>query len=166
MGNEHLQDVNFWIDAEGAELQELIDKLSAIEKPTKGERNKLAKAKYHLTQVEREAERLAALNKKWQTGSPVDTSTAAIEIDADLFGDGNEIVLKPEYPVCSFCKGKLEMITATRGTGKVKVNRVTDPVVDGDDIIIVERLAIQAEKVAACPKCAHLVKNPVIASRV
>lgn len=167
MGNEHLQDADFWKDVEGAELQELIDRLAALPNPTKGERNKLAKARIALVQVQAEAERLAALNKKWQTGAvQVDTSTAACELDMDVFFVPGDMPVKLPYPVCSFCNAKLEQVTATRGTGKVKVSTVTDPVVIGDEITIVERKVVQAEKVQACPKCAGKVLKPIVTSRV
>lgn len=119
---------------------------------------------------QKEAEKLAARSKKWQTGSRQPANKASVTVDDDwamsLFA---EVPAKaPEYqgPICSFCGTPVDNITAVRGTGKPKVSVITDPVPDGDDIRIEETVRIQAQKVLACKKCAHLIVKPVVVSRV
>lgn len=177
MGNEHLQDPAFWEDVEGEELKREIATLEAIENPSKGERNKLNRLKNQLERIKQEAERLAALNAKWQNGDKEPKATTkdqgtGVTLDdqatAALFAGSPEPKAKePGKQYCSFCSSEVQMVSATRGTGRVKVERYTEPVMDGDKVVdIDEKIKVQAEKVIACPQCAHLVAKPQVASRV
>jgi Zn finger protein HypA/HybF involved in hydrogenase expression len=176
--NEHLQDPAFWEDVEAADLRIEIDRLALITNPSKGERNKLNRYKHQLEKVKQEAERLAALNKKWQTGASAKDQTTTRDQGTGVAFDeattaaifANAPIEKPKVPgklYCSFCKDEVQSISATRGTGRVKVDRYTEPVMDGDKVVdIDEKVRVQAEKVIACPNCAHQVQKPQVASRV
>lgn len=176
MSNEHLQDAKFWESVEGDEVIELIQKLEAIPEQdrTKGERNKLAKAYIRLKQVRVEAERLAALNKKWQSGhteKPLQKGHGSLDADLTAFifsgDDTPERVKEPGKLYCSFCHDEVQNIHATRGTGQIRVSRAQDPVTyNGKVIAIEEHVMVQAEKVIACPNCIKHIAKPSVASRV
>lgn len=170
MTNSHLQDPAFWEDVEGDDLKREIAKLEAIENPSRAITNKLRKYHIKLNQVQEEAKRLAAINAKWQNGSK-DRKPEPTRLEADdtarLFANSVDIPKEHGKHYCSFCACELQMISAIRGTGRIRVDRYTELIVDGDEVVDVEeKVKVMAQKVIACPQCAHLVAKPQTASRV
>jgi hypothetical protein len=173
--NAHLTDPSFWEDVEAAEYKEIISVIEAIPvaERTKADVKKLNVANNKLLQARQEAERLAAKNKKWQDGIEGKTRIPedAVEVSEQeaklIFPESTGMPVKePGKFYCSFCSKEVSSINLTRGTGEPKTQVVMEISGTGEDVVVEEKVKIQARKVMACVDCSHLVKKPIVTSRI
>lgn len=168
MANDYLTNPEFWENVEAGEVIAEITRLEQITEPTKGERKKLNAYRTRLVMVRREAEQLAALNKKWQSGKD-EPKHNKVPLSPEMIAKFFPTPLPVREPgklYCTFCDCKVDQINATFGTGEVKVQKYLEVVGIGEDIHQIEKLRATSEKMVACPNCVRLIPKPKVTTTV